>query len=140
MPRFQSLVSCEDNFRRQIQEVRDKNHPRLQVSIEPQCMACRENNIVSVERHDNVKVLRVTGLLEDHVTCEVNENETSPSMFCGYLMTCQWRAMCKDSKRRYLEYFCRDVQDDAQGHGMSQNMPLFSLRSMSRRRMTESRC
>eukprot|EP00949_MAST-11_sp_MAST-11-sp1_P002720 g2720.t1 len=78
-PRFQSLVSCEDNFRRQIQEVRDKNHPRLQVSIEPQCMACRENNIVSVERHDNVKVIRKsTGLLEDHVTCEVNENETLP--------------------------------------------------------------
>jgi predicted outer membrane repeat protein len=48
-PGFQQLISCEQEFRKQWQQLHDPDHSRNRIYIQPQCQACRGNMVVGVE-------------------------------------------------------------------------------------------
>ena len=48
-PGFQRLVTCDDEFKNQMTNLHDPNHPRYKINIEPQCRACRENFVTEVK-------------------------------------------------------------------------------------------
>ena len=82
-PGFQKLISCEDEFRNQMNELEEDNHERTEIKIEAHCKACRANQIIQVMDVSTYVVVEVPRKITQVVTKVAMTKQHEPSKIVG---------------------------------------------------------